>query len=270
MSRKPEQRPASALDFVRELQVVETELGVSQTPIEVSLDEWALGSVSDMEDRTRLRPLAGGAALPPPRRRRRAIAEKAAAYEPVGTVREASSPNRFSASRPGPLSRRMQTITWVLVGSAILVLALGATALSVLVRAAGDDGIPTVTDISATEEGGVVEFRWPDPGLEEGDRYQVQIRDGEGGIQASPLFRVDADAVDTVCITVTVNRDGKTGDPFTEICFSFLVDLTHVAHLALCSPLARRHRDERGADRGRRRHHRHRLHRVHGAEDGPG
>jgi serine/threonine protein kinase len=222
MSRKPEQRPATALDFVRELQVVETELGVSQTPIEVSLDEWALGTVSDLEDRTRLRPLAGGAALPAPRRRRRAIAEKAAAYEPVGTVREASSPNRFSASRPGPLSRRMQRITWVLVGSAILVLALGATALTVLLRAAGDDGIPTVTDISATEEGGVVEFRWPDPGLEEGDRYQVQIRDGEGGIQASPLFRVDADAGDTVCITVTVNRDGKTGDPSTEKCIDVL------------------------------------------------
>ncbi len=224
MSRKPEQRPATALDFVRELQVVETELGVSQTPIEVSLDEWALGTVSDLEDRTRLRPLGGAAAAVPVRRRRRAMAEKAAAYEPVGTVREASSPNRFSASRTGPLSRRMQTITWVLVAAAVLVVGLGATALVVLVQAAGDDGIPTVTDISATEEGGVVEFRWPDPGLEEGDRYQVQIRDGEGGIQASPLFRVDADVGDTVCITVTVNRDGKTGDPSTEKCVDVLED----------------------------------------------
>jgi serine/threonine protein kinase len=225
MSRRPEQRPASALDFVRELQVVETELGVSQTPIEVSLDEWALGTVSDLEDRTRLRPLPGGSAsTPPARRRRRALAEKAAAYQPVGTVREASAPNRFSASRPSPLSRRMQTISWVLVASAVLVLALGATALVVLLRAAGDDGIPTVTDISATETGGAVEFRWPDPGLVEGDRYQVQIRDGEGGIQASPLFRVDANAGDTVCITVTVNRNGKTGDPSTEKCIDVLED----------------------------------------------
>jgi len=224
MSRKPELRPATALDFVRELQVVETELGVTQTPIEVSLDEWALGTVSDMEDRTRLRPLAGAAAAAPVRRRRRAMAESVASYEPVGTVREASSPNRFSAGRTGPLSRRMQTITWVLVASAVLVLGLGATALAVLLRAASDDGIPTVTDISATEDGGVVEFRWPDPGLEDGDRYQVQIRDGEGGIQASPRFRVDADAGDTVCITVTVNRDGKTGDPSTEKCIDVLED----------------------------------------------
>jgi serine/threonine protein kinase len=225
MSRRPEQRPATALDFVRELQLVETELGVSQTPIEVSLDEWALGTVSDMEDRTRLRPLASGAAVRPPvRRRRRAMAEKAAGYEPVGTVREASSPNRFSASRPGPMSRRMQITTWILVASAVLVVALGATALVVLLRAASDNGIPTVTDISATENGGVVEFRWPDPGLEEGDRYMVQVRDGEGGIQASPLFRVDADPGDTVCITVTVNRNGKTGDPSTEKCVDVLED----------------------------------------------
>jgi serine/threonine protein kinase len=225
MSRRPEQRPASALDFVRELQLVETELGVSQTPIEVSLDEWASATVSDMEDRTRLRPVPGGSAsTPPARRRRRALAEKAASYEAVGTVREASSPNRFSASKPAPLSRRMQTITWVLVASAVLVLALGATALVVLLRAAGDDGIPTVTDISATETGGAVEFRWPDPGLEDGDRYQVQIRDGESAIQASPLFRIDADAGDTVCITVTVNRNGKTGDPSTEKCIDVLED----------------------------------------------
>lgn len=149
---------------------------------------------------------------------------KAASYEPIGTVREASGPNRFSASRPAPLSRRMQTITWVLVGAAVLVLALGAIALVVLLREAGDDGIPTVTDISATETRGAVEFRWPDPGLEEGDRYQVQIRDGESAIQASPLFRIDADAGDTVCITVTVNRDGKTGDPSTEACIDVLED----------------------------------------------
>ncbi len=152
------------------------------------------------------------------------MAEKAASYQPVGTVREASAPNRFSASKPAPLSRRMQTITWVLVASAVLVLGLGATALVVLLRAAGDDGIPTVTDISATETGGAVEFRWPDPGLKEDDRYQVQIRDGESAIQASPLFRIDANAGDTVCITVTVNRNGKTGDPSTEKCIDVLED----------------------------------------------
>jgi serine/threonine protein kinase len=228
MSRKPELRPASALDFVRELQVIETELGVQQTPIEVAMDEWASATVSDLEDRTRLRPLAGAASrgsVSTPRRRRRAIAAQAAGYQPVGTVREASAPNRFSASRPGPMSRRQQTITWVLVAAAVLVVALGATALVVLLRAAGGgSGIPTVTDISATEAGGTVEFRWPDPGLDDGDRYQIQVRDGTSSIQRSPLFRVDAQTGDTVCITVTVNRQGKTGDPSTEKCIDVLED----------------------------------------------
>jgi serine/threonine protein kinase len=218
MSRKPELRPASALDFVRELQVIETELGVSQTPIEVSMDEWASATVQDMEDRTRLRPLPSSAATPSPRRRRRAIAAAASAYQPVGTVREASGPNRFSASRPGPMSRRQQTIAWVLVAAAVLVVALGATALVVLLRAANSTGIPTVTDISATETNGTVEFTWPDPGLDDGDRYQIQVRDGTSSNQRSPLFRVDAQPGDTVCITVTVNRQGKVGDPSTEKC----------------------------------------------------
>jgi serine/threonine protein kinase len=218
MSRKPELRPASALDFVRELQVIETELGVSQTPIEVSMDEWASATVQDLEDRTRLRPLPASAATPAPRRRRRAIAAAASGYQPVGTVREISSPNRFSESRPGPMSRRQQTITWILVAAAVLVVALGATALVVLLRAANSSGIPTVTDISATERSGTVEFTWPDPGLDDGDRYQIQVRDGTSSNQRSPLFRVDAQPGDTVCITVTVNRQGKVGDPSTEKC----------------------------------------------------
>ncbi|HTL41345.1 MAG TPA: protein kinase [Pseudolysinimonas sp.] len=216
MSRKPELRPASALDFVRELQVIETELGVSQTPIEVAMDEWASATVQDLEDRTRLRPLPGNAAAAPRRRRRAAAA--ADGYSPVGTVREASGPNRFSESRPAPMSRRQQVITWVLVGAAVLVVALGAIALVVLLRAANSTGIPTVTDISATESGGTVQFSWPDPGLDDGDRYQIQVRDGTSSVQLSPQFRVDAQPGDTVCITVSVNRQGKVGAPSTEKC----------------------------------------------------
>ena len=222
MSRKPELRPATALDLVRELQVIETELGVSQTAAEVAMDEWASATVSDMEDRTRLRPLGGAAAGTPGARRRRRRAAEQDGYQAVGTVREASAPNRFSESRPEPMTQRQRAITWVLVAAALLVVALGITSLFVLLRAAGDDGIPTVTDISATEAGGTVEFRWPDPGLEDGDRYQIQVRDGTSSIQLSPVFRVDAQAGDTVCITVTVNRQGKTGDPSTEKCIDVL------------------------------------------------
>jgi hypothetical protein len=180
------------------------------------MDEWASATVQDLEDRTRLRPLPGNVAGAAPRRRRRAAAVDA--YAPVGTVREASGPNRFSESRPAPMSRRQQVITWVLVAAAVLVVALGATALVVLLRAANSSGIPTVTDISATESGGTVQFAWPDPGLDDGDRYQIQVRDGTSSVQLSPQFRVDAQPGDTVCITVSVNRQGKVGAPSTEKC----------------------------------------------------
>ena len=71
MSRRPEQRPASALEFVRELQLIETELGVPQTAVEIAMDDWALGTVADLEDRTRVRPLATGGTGHRVRRRRR-------------------------------------------------------------------------------------------------------------------------------------------------------------------------------------------------------
>ncbi|MEO8093763.1 MAG: serine/threonine protein kinase, partial [Pseudolysinimonas sp.] len=167
-------------------------------------------------------PSSSAGSKPTARRRRRSVAAQAAGYQGVGTVREASAPNRFSESRPGAMSRRQQMITWVLVGAAVLVVALGATALIVLLRAAGGSGIPTVTDIAATQQQGSVEFRWPDPGLDDGDRYQIQVRDGTSSIQLSPVFRVDAQTGETVCITVTVNRQGKTGDPSTEKCIDVL------------------------------------------------
>ena len=88
----------------------------------------------------------------------------------------------------------MQAVTWLLIASAVLVIALGATALIVLLRASTDDGIPVVTDISATLGDGTVEFSWPDPGLGDGDLYEIEVGGVREGIQASPRFVVDADA----------------------------------------------------------------------------
>jgi tRNA A-37 threonylcarbamoyl transferase component Bud32 len=222
MSRRPEMRPGSVLELVREFQLIETELGVPQTAIEVAMDDWALGTVADLEERTRLRPLAGAAKSVPARRRRR-LTEASGDYAPVGTVRDASVPGiQRSNSRAGRPTRAPRSLTWLLVVAAVVVVALGATALVVLVRGVNGSGIPSVADISASRSGGTVRFSWKDPGLADGDRYQIQIVNGTSSIQLSPSFVVDVTTGETVCITVAVNRDGKAGAPSPEKC----VDVT--------------------------------------------
>lgn len=213
MSRRPDQRPASALEFARELQAVEAALGLPQTGVEVARDEWATGTVGDAEDRTVLRPLPGALAASPVGRRRRRAAD---GYSAVGTLRDGSSPRRFSTSRPPVRPRGVRSLVWILIGSGVIVLAVAA-ALTFL-RSGADDGIPVVTDISASRSDGTVGFSWPDPGLVDGDLYQISVDGVPSSIQASPRFVVDAEPGDTVCLVVTVNRDGKLGAPSGEKC----------------------------------------------------
>ncbi len=228
MSRRPELRPASALELVRELQLVESELGLPQTPAEIAMDDWALGTVADQEDRTRLRPVGTGASSSSrgPRRRRRPAAGEP--YAPVGTVREQRSAperpsSRSSTHEVGPGFRRL---AWVLVGAASLVIVLGIVALVVLLRTVGG-GIPVVSGIEAQlSAGGRIEFSWPDPGVAGGDRYQITV--SENGVaqtpslQESTRFIVDAGGGDTICLSVAVNRNGTVGDASAEKC----VDVT--------------------------------------------
>jgi tRNA A-37 threonylcarbamoyl transferase component Bud32 len=223
MSRRPELRPGSVLELVRELQLIETELGVPQTAIEVAMDDWALGTVADMEERTRLRPVAGAPSTAPGRRRRRSAERASGAPAGAARDRDASGGAPRSNSRANAPARTSRGLTWFIVIASIIVIAIGATALAVLLRGAGaGSGIPTVTDISATRSGSTVHFTWKDPGLADSDRYQIQVVGGTSSIQLSPKFVVDAAVGETVCITVAVNRDGKTGNPSAEKC----VDVT--------------------------------------------
>lgn len=217
MSRRPDGRPASVLEFVRELQTIEAELGVPQTALEIAMDEWALGTVADLEDRTRLRPLPGARDAPPPRRRRRAAV--AGEYAGIGTVRDASAPQRrFSHSRTTSSPQRgVQAVTWLLIASAVLVVALGATALFVLLRASTDGQLPVVSDISATVDGDTVAFSWQDPGLADGDLYEIEVDGVRTATQAQARYVVTAPE-DSVCLAVTVNRQGKAGAQSAEKC----------------------------------------------------
>ncbi len=222
MTRRPDQRPESVLEVARELQLVEAELGVPQTPIDVAQDEWALSTVGDLEDRTRVRALPTGAAVSGKRRRRRAALGRED-YSAVGLLVEESSgpPPVGRSSRTGtepPRATRM--LTAVLIVSAALVLVLGVTALAVLIRAAGmTDALPRVVDIVASaRDDGTIRFSWDDPGLAPGDRYAVSI-DGESpSLQTRSSFVAAGDGSEQVCVTVAVNRDGRAGEPSAEKC----------------------------------------------------
>jgi serine/threonine protein kinase len=207
LSRKPDNRPASVLELIHGFQAIETELGVAQTPIEVAMDDWARATVSDLDDRTQIRVVtspnsgAGG-------RRRRA---------------HSTTPNpsdqgalRTSAAAATPARRRFTAVTWAFVVSSALVLALATTAVVVMVRAASP-GIPVVSDVAADITGTTVEFSWRDPGVRAGDVYSISTGP-QTSIQRSTDFLVDAEPGDRVCVTVTVNRDGKAGDASGEKC----------------------------------------------------
>ncbi len=103
MSRNPAARQASALEFIRDLQSVEEELGLPQTPIEVVIDDWALVTTIDDDERTRVSAVPsvvrGGI-----RRRRTPPVTSAGANTTQSHQRETSSSSSASGSRRVPRS----------------------------------------------------------------------------------------------------------------------------------------------------------------------
>jgi hypothetical protein len=212
MSRTPDRRPATVLELVRELQRVEAELGLSPTQADVAMDDWALASAGDPYDRTVVRAVAGasraarGARL---RRRRRPLG----AAEPGASLAVDASPRTAGARR----LRQSRLIAAALLVSAVAVVGLGATATLTAIQAA-DGGLPSVSNVEATREGSTVFFSWSDPGLAEGDAFQVQVTGGATTLQRAPEYAVAAAEGETVCVTVRVAREGRVSAPSDEKC----------------------------------------------------
>ncbi|MET0955800.1 MAG: serine/threonine protein kinase, partial [Cryobacterium sp.] len=80
--------------------------------------------------------------------------------------------------------------------------------------------LPRVSDVSGRAAAGTVVFSWTDPGVAAGDNYVVTPRGGASSMQRETEFTVQtgADGAAPVCITVSVNRDGRTGVASTEKC----------------------------------------------------
>ncbi|MER3389570.1 MAG: serine/threonine-protein kinase [Microcella sp.] len=210
MSRAPDRRHASALELVRDLQRVEAELGLTPTQADVAMDDWALASAGDPHDRTIVRAASGkpsvgtrGRRL----RRRRAVAA-AAAPEPEG-----ASPRTAGRRR----ARQSRIIAAALLIIAVVVVGLGATATLSAIQSA-DGSLPRVSNVEAERSGSTIIFSWNDPGLAEGDVYQVQLDGGATTLQRSAEFAVAVVEGDTVCVAVSVAREGRVGVPSDQKC----------------------------------------------------
>ena len=221
MSRKPDARPQTVLELVRELQAVESELGVPQTQIEVAMNDWALSTVSDLEDRTRIRNVGGAAVVATSRRRRRSAAAGNEPYAALGTVvRGTATGARSTGTAPAGPTGQLRWIAWASIAVTVLAIAIGVPLTLSLANAQSSD-IPIVTDIVADVSSSAVEFTWTDPGLLPSDTYQIVSNGGEPSIQSSPSFSVTAESGERVCLSVTVNRDGRSGTSSSEKCVDF-------------------------------------------------
>jgi eukaryotic-like serine/threonine-protein kinase len=223
LARRPEQRQQSVLELIRELQAVETDLGLAQTPLEVAADDWSGETSVDEADRTRISGLSSVDAYQEPRRRRRPAPAPSRSTDPRSST--SSSSNSGSSSAPGsaavagrgPGSGRRTVLWWALGAASVVVVVLAVAVMSGFLRQA-TPGLPTVSDVNGQLRGGAVVFSWSDPGVVAGDSYVVALRSGETSIQKGTEFGVDPNGQARVCATVAVNRDGRTGTPSAEKC----------------------------------------------------
>ncbi len=220
MSKKPAQRPASMLELIRELQSIESELGLPQTPLEVVMDDWALSTVGDLEDKTRIRAIPSPVPNRDRRRRRSRVAETTGGQRGDAAARGARSGSAGVGSLVAQAdAKSTNRVAWIVVVASVLVIAIGATSALALIRA-GDDQIPTVSDIRSEVSGATIRFTWDAVGGTGSESYRIRTDDGGTSVQRGTTFTVDRPDADGVCITVTVLRDGRPGVPSPERCAS--------------------------------------------------
>lgn len=218
MSRRPEARQASALEFARELQMVEAELGVAQTEPDIAVDGWARAAISDPADRTRANVIRQ---VDPGRRPRKTKASPADAAVPESArtvVRESigSRGRSTTGARADQQAGPRRRVGLLALAGALLVLA-AAVVTVVVTGDRGESAIPVVSDIAVTVEDDTAVFSWATRVLE-GDNFVISSRDGSESIQRTSEYRIDGVPGDSVCITVTVRRAGRLGEPSAEKC----------------------------------------------------
>ncbi|KRE26154.1 serine/threonine-protein kinase [Agromyces sp. Soil535] len=212
MSKRPQDRQSSALEFIRDLQSVEEELGLPQTPLEVAMDDWALATAVDLDERTRV---SGQHGLADPRggRRRARGTSARSAGSAVGADSRSHEGTSGRVRTAPPTTRRL---VWGISVAAALIVALVSAGVVAVVQ--GAQSIPVVANVQGSADGIAVTFTWDDPGIGSGDAYIVTVDGEPSPMQRAARFDVSAEDGDRVCATVTVTRDGKSGAPSAERC----------------------------------------------------
>jgi serine/threonine protein kinase len=215
LSKRPSDRQAGALEFIRDLQDVEEELSLPQTPLEVAMDDWAIATAVDLDERTRLGAGSSADAASSRSRRRRSSSARSgtttADSRSRGAADAMAAGGRRSTAPPTP--RRLM---WgVGIAAAVFV---GLVAAGLLTVARGAASIPVVTDVRSEVVGGNVVFTWDDPGLRQGDSYVVSVGGSDRPPQREAVAAVPSEVEGPVCVTVAVTRDGRSGAPSVERC----------------------------------------------------
>ncbi|WP_395243612.1 protein kinase [Agromyces sp. MMS24-K17] len=209
MSRRPSARHASAMEFVRDLEGIEEELGLPQTPAEVAVDDWALATALDLDDPTRVSGGYGISVAPEGRRRRRPAPGTAAA--------RSSADRTHTRSRPGvdrPPSSHRLALALAVSGAVVLALLATGTVLAL----GGRPPIPVVADVLGQVDGVTVTFTWEDPGVEPGDAYIVGVDGIDQPARRETRIEFEAVSGTRMCVSVRVTRDGKSGETSPERC----------------------------------------------------
>lgn len=228
LSRDPERRPHSVLDMVRELQLVESELGLRPSPVDLvqerHIDVTQLAALSENAGALTRTPVAGS------RRSRNRHITRSRSTSTSGTGSRGSGTDSHSgAGDSGILDRtvlrsaattRSRSRRLPLLGALAGVLVVGAVVTAVvLTTRQTDTAIPRVEYIQNSVTDTAARFSWTDPGLRGEDRYLVRVNGGSGqSVDGSELSLAKAEYPGRVCITVAVVRSGVTGPVSADSC----------------------------------------------------
>ncbi|KJC65107.1 serine/threonine-protein kinase [Agreia bicolorata] len=217
MSKSPAARPASVLEVVRGLQLIESTLSLPQTSADISNEAFPRASQRAATAAPLTKAAQGGVSVRGAgeararHRGRRGDTVRDSTDSSVTVIRQATAARAQPLRKPGVIA--------AVIGSAVVLVAAVVAAV-VLVLGALNTSIPNVSDIRASADAGTIVFSWRDPGLADGDLYVIRSADGSTSTQSANEFTVQAEPQVPECITVRVSRDGRLGDPSAEKCAS--------------------------------------------------